>query len=351
LERSNCKGNERTIGQGPDNIVRIGVIGVGRIGAFHAAVLSEHAEVAEVTVVDMDGERARAVAGACGARVVGSLEDLLGCVDAVVITAPTAQHAELIRHASDAGLPAFCEKPIALDLESTREVVERVRRAGTVVQMGFQRRFDAGYRRARERVADGSVGRIYVVRLAGHDPSPPHESYVPDSGGLFRDLHIHDFDIARWVTGREIVEVYADGGVLGFEFFARYDDVDSAVAVLRFDDGALGLVSGARHDPLGYDIRMEVFGSGDSIAVGLDARTPLRSMEEGGPPVSERPYSFFLDRFEPAYRSELDAFVDVVAGRRENPCPPEEALEAMRVAIACDVSRREHRPVRVAEVG
>lgn len=330
--------------------VRIGVIGVGRIGAFHAAVLARHGAVEEVTVVDMDGERARAVAGTCGARVVATVDDLLDCVDAVVITAPTAQHAELIVRAADAGLPTFCEKPIAIDLESTRAVVEHVRRSGTVLQMGFQRRFDTGYRRARERVADGSVGRIYVVRLAGHDPSPPHESYVPDSGGLFRDLHIHDFDIARWVTGREIVEVYADGGVLGFDFFARYDDVDTAVATLRFDDGSLGIVSGTRHDPLGYDIRMEVFGSRDSIAVGWDARTPLRSVEDGMPPLAERPYNFFLDRFEAAYREELNAFVDVVAGRRENPCPPEDALEAMRIAIACDVSRREHRPVRLDEI-
>ena len=330
--------------------MRIGIIGVGRIGAFHAGVLSAHPGVEEVLLADVDGGRATEVAERCGARVVDGVERVLGAADAVVITAPTSEHAELILGAVDAGLPAFCEKPIAIDLESTRAVVAAVERAGAVVQMGFQRRFDAGYRRARELVLGGGLGTIYVVRMAGHDPVPPHESYIPGSGGIFRDLHIHDFDIARFVTGQEITEVYADGGVVGFEMFAKYDDVDTAVATLRFSGGAFGILSGARHDPLGYDIRMEVFGSRDSVAVGLDAQTPLRSLEEGVAPPADA-YGFFLDRFAPAYREELNVFVEVAAGRRENPCPPVDALEAMRVAVACDVSRREHRPVRVEEVG
>jgi myo-inositol 2-dehydrogenase / D-chiro-inositol 1-dehydrogenase len=328
----------------------LGVIGVGRIGTFHAGVLADHPEVERVVVTDVDAGRAAEVAETCGGRAVETVEELLEEVDAVVITSPTSTHAELIAMAVDAGLPVFCEKPIALDLESTRVVVDHVARAGALVQMGFQRRFDRGFREAHERVRDGRAGSLYVVRMAGHDPEPPHEGYVPTSGGIFRDLHIHDFDAARFVTGQEVVEVYADGAVLGFDFFARYDDVDTAVAVLRFDQGTFGILSGARHDPLGYDIRMEVFGSRDSFAVGLDARTPLRSLEEGGPPPPDRPYPNFLTRFAAAYRAELDHFLAVAAGRAENPCPPEDALEAMRVAVACDVSRREHRPVKVGEV-
>jgi myo-inositol 2-dehydrogenase/D-chiro-inositol 1-dehydrogenase len=274
-------------------------------------------------------------------------------VDAVVITAPTSEHAALIRRTAEAGLPAFCEKPIAIDLESTREVVEEVRRAGTVVQMGFQRRFDAGFRRARERVASGASGTLYMVRMAGHDPAPPHEAYIPASGGIFRDLHIHDFDIVRFVTGQEVTEVYADGGVVAFEVFARYGDVDTAAALFRFSGGTFGILSGTRHDPLGYDIRMEIFGSRDSFAVGLDRRTPLRSVEEedDGPPDPVDPYPNFQERFAAAYRAELSAFLDVARGRAENPCPPEEALAAMRVAVACDLSRRERRPVSIEEVG
>jgi myo-inositol 2-dehydrogenase / D-chiro-inositol 1-dehydrogenase len=331
--------------------LRIGVIGVGRIGAFHAEVLSRHSGVREVTLLDADTDRAASVAEQCGGRCADSLEALLDSVDAVVISAPTAEHAWLIHAVADRGHPAFCEKPIALDLESTREVVDHVKRAGTVVQMGFQRRFDEGYRRAHDLVADGSAGRLYLVRMAGHDPHPPHEGYVPTSGGIFRDLHIHDFDIARWVTGQEVTEVYADGAVLGFDFFDKYDDVDTAVATLRFSGGTFGILSGTRHDPVGYDVRMELFGSRDSVAVGLDARTPLRSLEKTGGPAPSDPYASFLDRFAAAYRAELTTFVDVAAGRASNPCPPEDALEAMRVAVACDLSRREHRPVQLKEVG
>lgn len=327
--------------------MKLGVIGTGRIGSFHARTLATHPAVAAVRVYDPDRARAAAAARAAGAEPVASLDALLEGVDAAVIAAATAEHAALIRRVVAAGLPAFCEKPIALDLAATRDVVEFVAGHGAVVQMGFQRRFDQGYRRARAAVEDGRLGRLYLARLAGHDPHPPHETYVPTSGGIFRDLHIHDFDALRFVTGDEVVEVYADGAVLGFDWFAKYGDVDTAVAVLRLAGGAFAIVSGTRHDPLGYDIRMELFGAGDSVAVGLDARTPLRSLEDGGPAAPTHAYEGFLDRFAPAYRAELEAFLEVAAGRAPNPCPPEDALAAMLVAVACDRARAEHRPVRV----
>ena len=330
--------------------MRVGVIGVGRIGSFHAGVLSRHPGVSDVVLTDADAGRAATVAAELGVGALPSVAALLDDVDAVVITTPTDTHAELIRRAVDAGRPTFCEKPIAIDLASTEAVVAHVAQRNGVVQMGFQRRFDAGYRAARELVTNGTLGRLYVVRMSGHDPHPPHESYIPGSGGIFRDLHIHDFDIARWVTGQEVLEVYADGSADGFEEFRRHGDVATAVATLRFAGGTLGILSGTRHDPLGYDIRMEVFGAGDSVAVGWDARTPLRSVEPGGPPAPEHPYSFFLDRFADAYRAELDAFVSVAAGNAPNPCPPEEAVAAIRVAMACDLSRELHRPVRVDEI-
>jgi myo-inositol 2-dehydrogenase/D-chiro-inositol 1-dehydrogenase len=330
--------------------MRVGVAGVGRIGSFHAGVLSQHPAVDQVLVTDCDQDRAAAVARDIGAEVSPSVEALLGAVDAVVITTPTVTHADLIRQAADAGCPTFCEKPITIDLASTEEVIRHIQRRKAVVQMGFQRRFDSGYCRARALVASGALGRIYIVRLCGHDPHPPHDDYIPGSGGLFRDFHIHDFDIVRHVTGQEVAEVYADGSDAGFEVFARNGDVAAAVATLRFSDGTLGILSGTRHNPLGYDVRMEVFGAGDSVAVGWNARTPLRSVEPDGPPAPEHPYGFFLDRFEAAYRAELHAFIEVAAGRMPNPCPPEEAREAIRVAMACDLSRRLHRPVRVEEV-
>ena len=330
--------------------MRIGVIGVGRIGQYHARVVHGHPDVSGIVLVDADKARTRQVATELGADVADSVSDLLKSVDAVIVASPTDTHAAMVRQAVEASLPTFCEKPVALDLPSTMEVVRLVRASGATVQMGFQRRFDAGYLAARQAVCDDALGRIYAIRIAGHDPAPPHESYLPGSGGIFRDLHIHDFDIIRWVLGQEVDEVYVQGAVLVDPMFARHDDVDTVAATLTFSDGTLGVLTGGRHDPLGYDIRLEIFGSKDVASVGWDARMPMHSLEPGMPPAPDKPYAFFLDRFDAAYRAELTCFVDVALGRAENPCSVEDAEAALRIALACDQSRREHRPVRVEEI-
>jgi myo-inositol 2-dehydrogenase/D-chiro-inositol 1-dehydrogenase len=330
--------------------MRVGVVGTGRIGHYHARIVGAHPEVDALVLTDVDAARAREVARALGAETAGSVAELLDAVDAVVIASPTDTHPALIRAAVDAGVPAFCEKPTALDLHAASDLVRHVAEAEAIVQIGFQRRFDAGYRAAREAVRDGRLGTVYVVAITAHDHSLPHETYIPTSGGLFRDLHIHDFDIARWVLGQDVVEVYARGAVRCDPMFAKYGDVDTAATTLAFAGGALGVMTGTRHDPLGYDVRMELFGSGDSLAVGWDSRMPLRSTEPDGPPAPDRPYDSFLDRFDAAYKSELNAFVDVARGRVPVPCGVEDAEIALRVALACDRSVKEHRPVGVEEI-
>jgi myo-inositol 2-dehydrogenase/D-chiro-inositol 1-dehydrogenase len=330
--------------------MRVGVIGVGRMGQTHAATLGTIDDVDQVLITDVDLERAGKVAADVGARTVPTVEELLASVDAIVIAAASSAHADLIHASADARLPTFCEKPITLDLDTTADVVEHVRRSGIALQMGFQRRFDAGFRAAHDLVVDGSLGVLYVLRMAGHDPAPPHEEYIPASGGIFRDFSVHDFDALRFVTGQETVEVFADGAVRNFPQFEKYGDVDTAVATLRLSGGTFAILSVTRHDPLGYDIRMELLGSGDSVAVGWDARLPLRSVEPGMPPAPTDAYQNFQQRFADAYRAEMAAFVEVAAGRAESACTAEDALEAMRVAVACDLSRAEHRPVLVEEV-
>jgi len=330
--------------------VRIGIIGVGRIGPFHAHAIAAHADVTSIVITDTDRDRAQHVAAALGATEVASSAALLSQVDGVVIASSTDSHAELIMQAVSAGVPTFCEKPVALDLASTRRVVAQVHEHNGVVQIGFQRRFDHGYRAAREAVQSGALGRVYNMRIAGHDPAPPSESYVSRSGGIFRDLHIHDFDIIRWVLGQDVDEVYMQGAVLVDELFARHDDVDTVAGTLRMSGGTLGVLTGARHDPLGYDIRLELFGSKDSVSVGWDARLPLRSIEPHMPPAPTNAWPTFLERFEQAYREELMVFVDVVAGRTPNPCTVSDAEQSLLVALACDRSRHEHRPVAIAEI-
>lgn len=330
--------------------LRVGLVGVGRIGRFHARTLQRLDRDVLLTVADADEARARAVAAELGVEAAATPEALLQSgIDALVIATATAGHAPLLQLAASAGLPAFCEKPVALDLATIDDVLHDVELAGNLVQIGFQRRFDPGFRAAREAVAAGTIGNLLVLRGATHDPAPPPEEYIATSGGIFRDLHIHDFDAVRYVTGQEIVEVYADGAVRETAWFERAGDVDAAVAVFRLSGGALGVLSGTRHDPLGYDVRLEVFGTADSIVVGVDARSPLRSVEPGAAPPATG-YRNFLERFEYAYRAELAAFVDTVRTGGDSACTLAEARAALLVALAADRSKAERRPVTIEEV-
>jgi myo-inositol 2-dehydrogenase/D-chiro-inositol 1-dehydrogenase len=331
--------------------MRIGLIGTGRIGSFHAGVLARHPEVDTLVVTDTDRARAAEVADRIGATTAAGAAEVFGTgVDAVVIASATAAHAELIGQAAQAGLPAFCEKPIALDLPGTLSTLCAVDRAGSILQLGFMRRFDAGYKAARAAVQAGELGRLHTVRAMTMDPAPPPATYLPLSGGLYRDCLIHDFDMLRWVTGREVTEVYATGSDAGPEIFRAAGDVDTAAALLTLDDGTLATATATRCNGAGYDVRMELAGELDQITVGLDDRTPVTSAEPQGPAAPLSPWPGFLERFAPAYEAELDAFVRVVRGELPNPCDGREGWYALLVAEACEVSRRKRRPVEIAEI-
>ncbi|MER5846581.1 Gfo/Idh/MocA family oxidoreductase [Streptomyces sp. NPDC002012] len=331
--------------------MRIGLIGTGRIGSFHAGVLARHPEVDALVVTDTDRARAAEVADRVGATAAVDAAEMFGAgVDAVVIASATSAHAELIGRAARAGLPAFCEKPIALDLPGTLSALCEVDRAGSILQLGFMRRFDAGYAAARAAVRAGALGRLHTVRAMTMDPAPPPAAYLPLSGGLYRDCLVHDFDMLRWVTGREVTEVYATGSDAGPEMFRVAGDVDTAAALLTLDDGTLATATATRCNGAGYDVRMELAGELDQITVGLDDRTPVTSAEPQGPTAPLRPWPGFLERFAPAYEAELDAFVRVVRGELPNPCDGREAWYALLIAEACEVSRRQRRPVRIAEI-
>ena len=331
--------------------MRIGFLGVGRIGTSHAAVVARHPEVTSLVLGDVDAERARSAAERLGGEAVTSVDEVFTAgVDAVVIATATDSHADLIVRAAEAGLPVFCEKPVASDVPGTLRVRDAVTAAGVPAQIGFQRRFDAGYVAARAAVVDGSLGEVRRVHAITADPAPPHASYIPASGGIYRDCLIHDFDILRWVTGREIVDVTALGANRGAAFFAEAGDVDETVVIVTFDDGTLGTVHGSRYNGAGYDVRLEVAGTLGTVAVGLDEHAALRSAEPGVAFPAGRSHPTFWERFEPAYAAEINAFVEVVRDGRPSPCTVEEALEALYVAEAATRSRIEGRRVEVAEV-
>lgn len=332
--------------------MRIGVVGVGRLGSLFARTLAVHPQVAGLVLAGSKPGSADALAGELGAVAAQQAGDVFPIVDAVVIAASTAAHPDLIRSAAAAGLPTFCEKPITLDLASTDQIIEVVESAGIDLQVGFQRRFDPGYVAARDLVRSGEMGEVYLVRTTSHDPAPSPPSFIATSGDLFKDLVVHDFDAVRFVTGCKIEEVFATGesGFPAFEPYREHADHGIGAGTLQLSGGTTAVFSAARHDPAGYDVRMEVFGSAASVAVGWDDRMPLRSLEPGVETSSARPYRDFLDRFEGAYRAEMHAFVELVRGEISNPCPPQEARAAFVAALAAARSVKESRPVALAEI-
>lgn len=336
--------------------MKLGLAGVGRIGAMHAAKLAALSGVDAILVADTDSVRAESVAAGIGGSVhtVPRVDDLFTVgIDGLVIAAATEVHTELAVRAARAGIPVLCEKPVAIDVAGTREVIAVDDEVDVPILVGFQRRFDPGYVAGREALRSGRLGYVHTVRATTLDPAPPSAEYIAWSGGIFRDCGVHDFDAIRWVTGREVVEAYATGANRGAEFFAAAGDVDTAAALLTLDDGTLALVSLGRYNGAGYDVRLELLGEKDSVVVGLDDEMPLRSAETGVAWPDGTPASGFPTRFAAAYQAELEAFVAVAAGKPADSvalCTPREALAAFLVAEACERSRAEGRPVRLDEV-
>lgn len=331
--------------------MKIGLAGVGRIGSVHAATLAGLDAVEQIVVADVDPVAADRLAREHGLVAVSTPGALFDAgVDALVIATATPGHAPLLRRGIEAGIATFCEKPVAATLEETLDLAALEAACRTPVQIGFQRRFDAGYRRAREAVASGELGMIHAVRATTHDQAPPPAAYLRSSGGIFRDCNIHDFDIIRFVTGCEAATVYATGENKGDPVFTQEGDVDTAAAIITLDDGTLVTVTSTRYNGAGHDVRMEVAGSAGAVAVGLDHSLALRSVEDDVDfPTGPQCWSF-MARFARAYVAEMHAFVDVAAGRMNSPCTVRDALEASRIAQACELARAGRRRVPMSEI-
>ena len=333
----------------------LGVIGLGRIGAFHTETLSGIDGLDGLVITDERADVAAAVAAKHGVKSVDSVADLLASgVDGVVVAAATPAHAELTLAAVERGIPTFCEKPIASTAAESSRVAAAIAASGVPVQVGYQRRFDAAFAAAKRAVDAGDLGTLHTIRSTTMDPAPPPMDYIKGSGGIFRDCAVHDFDIVRWVTGQEAVEVYATGTVQGDPLFTEYGDVDTAAVVVRFDGGALGVISNARYNARGYDCRLEIHGFDDSVVAGWDQGAPVRNMDPAVIKTSDFPsgpaHHFFMDRFTEAFRTELAAFVDVTRGGPIQGATVDDAVEVAWLAEAATESLRRGAPVRIEEV-
>lgn len=330
--------------------MRIAAIGAGRIGQAHIATLSRVDRIDELLVADLDQVRAKRAAGLVGARAVTIDEVFASAPDGIVISTPTSAHKDLILRGAQAGIPTFCEKPVAENLAATRKVVAEIQDFDTPIQIGFQRRFDPGYIAAKKALQAGKLGELRRVHMLTCDPEPPPAEYIPTSGGLYQDCHIHDFDILRWVTGLEADYVFMAGANRGAPYFGASNDVDESAGLVVMTDGTLVTLQGSRYNGAGYDVRMELAGTSGQRSVGLDYKAPLHSAEAAVTFPDGTPWPNFQTRFQVAYTKELEHFVSVAAGEFESPCTPADSLEALYIAEAADLSRREGRPVSIHEV-
>jgi len=334
-------------------VVNVGIIGAGRIGRVHAAHLVHRIPEANVVAVaDIIEEAARKAAADFGIPNVfqdhrAIVEDER--IEAVIICSSTDTHAQIIQEAAEAGKHIFCEKPIALDLPSIDRALEAVEKAGVKLQVGFNRRFDPSFRRVRELVASGALGTPHILRITSRDPAPPPIEYIKVSGGIFLDMTIHDFDMARFLIGSEVEEVFAMGGVLVDPAIGEVGDIDTAIVTLRFANGTLGAIDNSRRSVYGYDQRVEVFGSAGMAMV--SNKTPDNVVLSDAEGVhSAKPLYFFVERYTEAYVEEMRAFMRCIL---EDTPPPVTGIDGripVVMGYAARKSYEEGRPVRLSEV-
>ena len=331
----------------------IGILGAGRIGTIHATNLARHVRGAAVlAIADLHLETAQRRARELGVPQAHSEPDRIlndPAVDAVFVCTSTDTHATLIEAAAAAGKHIFCEKPIALELPTIVRALGTVRRAGVKLQIGFNRRFDPNFARLREEIVRGAIGRLHLLRIASRDPEPPPPEYIAVSGGIFLDMTIHDFDMARFLTGEEPTEIYAAGSVLVDKRIGDVGDVDTAVTTLRFASGAIAVIENSRRAVYGYDQRIEAFGESGMLQVGnprLDAL--VRSDPQGD--HRTRISRFFTDRYAESFVREAQAFVTALRNNGPPPVTGEDGEMAVVLAHAARHSLAEGRPVRLAEI-
>jgi myo-inositol 2-dehydrogenase/D-chiro-inositol 1-dehydrogenase len=334
--------------------LKLGVIGTGRIGKVHIATLVQSVPLAEVVAIaDTNLKSANDVAGMFGiASVFLNYMDVLKHpdVEAVVICSPTDTHAKYIVDAAKAGKHIFCEKPVDLSIEVIKGAIAAASKAGVKLMVGFNRRFDPNFLKIRQMVADGKIGEPHILKITSRDPAPPPAEYSAVSGGMFMDMTIHDFDMARYITGSEVTEVYAKTAVLVDPEIGRAGDIDTAIITLSFANGAIGVIDNSRKAVYGYDQRVEIFGSKGMAMADNNYPENHRYFSDNGVHGS-LPLNFFMDRYLDAYANEMKIFCDAVINNKPVPVDGNDGLMSVMIALAAKKSHLGKRPVKLTEIG
>ena len=330
-------------------MVKLGLLGIGRIGRIHLQNISNHFEDAKVMAAMNPSDGGREFARKMGVPFV--TDDAMAVikhaeVDAVLICTATDAHADYVIAAAAAGKAVFCEKPIDLTMEKVKETLSAVESARIQLMLAFNQRIDPSFAAVRQAVKDGQIGSLRSIHIISRDPAPPPISYIQSSGGLFLDMTIHDFDMARYISGGNAVEVYARGENLVDPDIGEAGDIDSAYIIIRFDNGVTAMIENSRQCAYGYDQRLEAFGSAGMVR----AENPLKTtttFSNGSGVHGDRQLDFFIDRYAESYRLEMRAFVDALKNGVPMPITGEDGLAAMQIALAAQQSYEEGRPVRV----
>ncbi|WP_349257267.1 inositol 2-dehydrogenase [Vitreimonas sp.] len=324
---------------------RIALIGAGRIGRIHAANVAAHADLELAYVIDPNTDAAAAIASSHGATVA-DLDGALGdaSIVGVIVASSTDTHLDFSLHAAAAGKAVFCEKPIDLDLARAKDAAPRFESFGARLFLAFNRRFDPSFRALKQRLHAGAVGALETLHITSHDPAPPPAGYIPVSGGLFKDMAIHDFDMARWLLGEEPSEVFATGACLVDPEIGRLGDIDTAKTILRTPSGKLCVISNSRRSGYGYDQRIEAFCAKGALRAGNVTETTVETWTETGAQADQF-QNFFLDRYAAAYRAEMAHFADMLTRGAAPEVGYEDGVAALALATAAQESMRRGAPV------
>lgn len=332
--------------------LNVGIIGAGRIGQVHAKSITYHIPQAKIVAIsDIYYEGAKRVAESLGIpNAYKDYHEILNNpeIDAVLICSSTDTHADIAVEAAEAGKHIFCEKPVDLTVAKIKKVIAAVEKAGVKLQIGFNRRYDHNFAEIKRLANDGKLGKLQTIKITSRDPEPPSIDYVKVSGGIFLDMTVHDFDMARFIGG-EVEEVYANAAVTVDEAIGEAGDVDTALIALKFKNGAIGVIDNCRKACYGYDQRLEVFGTGGQASAANDTPTNVSYINENGN-MTDKPLYFFLERYMQSFTDEMTEFINAVQNDELTKTTVNDGLEALRLGLAAKLSVKEHRPVKLSEI-